>query len=367
MNINYIAMSDIPSKNANSLQIVQMCNAMSLLGHKVNLIIPNLKKSNKSIRQFYGIKSKFRVFEVGSEKKEILKIENLIFPLRLIFKNFLIKKDLIITRNLVVSFFLILLRVNHILELHDDISSSGKILERLFKNLNLLNSNSIKKIVFITSSLKRFISKKYKYNKKNFKILPDATDIINNKIVKIKNNRLKIGYFGSIYKSRGIELISKIASRDKKNDYFIYGGNYSEFIKVNFKYKKNNLFFHPSIPYKQVKEKMKKMDILLMPYTNKITTTGNIGNIINFTSPMKMFDYLGSAKIILSAEIPVLKEILKNNYNSILIKNYTNVKAWINEIDKIKFNQNKFLIIRKNALKTALDNTWIKRAEKFLN
>ena len=54
---------------------------------------------------------------------------------------------------------------------------------------------------------------------------------------------------------------------------------------------------------------MKKMDILLMPYTNKITTTGNIGNIINFTSPMKMFDYLGSAKIILSAEIPVLKEI----------------------------------------------------------
>ena len=104
-----------------------------------------------------------------------------------------------------------------------------------------------------------------------------------------------------------------------------------------------------------------------MPYTNKITTTGNIGNIINFTSPMKMFDYLGSAKIILCAEIPVLKEILKNNYNSILIKNYTNVKAWINEIDKIKFNQNKFLIIRKNALKTALDNTWIKRAEKFLN
>ena len=128
MNINYIAMSDIPIKNANSLQIVQMCNAMSLLGHK-NLIIPNLKKSNKSIRQFYGIKSKFRVFEVGSEKKKFFKIENLIFPLRLIFKNFLIKKDLIITRNLVVSFFLILLRINHILELHDDILSSGKILD----------------------------------------------------------------------------------------------------------------------------------------------------------------------------------------------------------------------------------------------
>ena len=69
MNINYIAMSDIPSKNANSLQIVQMCNAMSLLGHKVNLIIPNLKKSNKSIRQFYGIKSKFRVLRLDQKKR----------------------------------------------------------------------------------------------------------------------------------------------------------------------------------------------------------------------------------------------------------------------------------------------------------
>lgn len=367
MNINYIAMSDIPSKNANSLQIVQMCNAMTLLGHKVNLIIPNLRKSNKSLRQFYGIKSKFNVFEVGSKKKEIQKIENLIFPIRLIIKNFFIKKDLIITRNLVVSFFLIFLRIRHILELHDDIASSGKILEKLFRNFRLLNSKSVKKIIFITHGLKKFISKKYNYDKKNFKILPDATSIINTDIHKIKNDRLKIGYFGSIYKSRGIDLISKIASRDKKNDYFIYGGNYSEFIKIKSKYKRKNLFFYPSIPYKQVKSKIEKMDVLLMPYTNKITTTGNIGNIINFTSPMKMFDYLGSAKIVLSADIPVLKEILKNNYNSILIKNYTNVNTWVNEINKIKFNQGKFLIIRKNALKTALKFTWIKRAQKFLN
>ena len=367
MNINYIAMSDIPSKNANSLQIVQMCNAFSLLGHKVNLIIPNLGKSNKSLRQFYGIESKFRVFEVGSRKKEILKVENLIFPLRLIFKNFFIKKDLIITRNLVVSFFLILFRIKHILELHDDLASSGKTIEKLFKNFRLLNSKSLKQIIFITHGLKRFISKKYDYKKKNFKILPDATNIINTNIKKINNERLKIGYFGSIYKSRGIKLLSEIASKDFNNDYFIYGGNRSEFNQINFKLRKRNLFISPSIPYSSVKNKIKGMDVLLMPYTKKITTTGNIGNIINFTSPMKMFDYLGSAKIILSADIPVLKEVLKDNYNAILIKNYTNVKAWINEINKIKFNQNKFFIIRKNALKTALEHTWVQRAKKFLN
>ena len=38
------------------------------------------------------------------------------------------------------------------------------------------------------------------------------------------------------------------------------------------------------------------MDILLMPYTHKVTTAGDASNNIKFMSPMKMFDYLGSGK-----------------------------------------------------------------------
>ena len=72
-----------------------------------------------------------------------------------------------------------------------------------------------------------------------------------------------------------------------------------------------------------------------MPYTKKATTFGDFGNIIKFMSPMKMFDYLGSSKIILSADIPVLREVLISNYNSILVKNYTNVNSWKSIIDKI--------------------------------
>ena len=109
------------------------------------------------------------------------------------------------------------------------------------------------------------------------------------------------------------------------------------------------------------------MDILLMPYTKKATTFGDFGNIIKFMSPMKMFDYLGSSKIILSADIPVLREVLISNYNSILVKNYTNVNSWKSIIDKIRFNPNKFLNIRKNALKTAIKNNWNSRAKKMLS
>ena len=43
MKIHYLATSNIPSKTANSLQIIKMCEAFSLIGKNISLIIPNLK------------------------------------------------------------------------------------------------------------------------------------------------------------------------------------------------------------------------------------------------------------------------------------------------------------------------------------
>ena len=33
-----------------------------------------------------------------------------------------------------------------------------------------------------------------------------------------------------------------------------------------------------------------------MPYQEKIVAAGNVGNIINFTSPLKLFDYISLRK-----------------------------------------------------------------------
>ncbi len=367
MYINYIALADIPSKNANALQIVQMCNAMVLNGHKVTLLIPNFSKSEKSLKEYYGIETSIRIIKIGKKQKNISKFQNLTIPIKLVYENFFIKKDIIITRNMVISLIFIILRIKHIIEIHDDISTSGKIISKIFKFFKLLNSSSIIKIVFITHGIKKFIMLNYKYIKNNFDVLPDATNIFNYKFSSLSDKKLNIGYFGSIYKSRGINTIIKLSLIDPNNDYYIYGGLPADVNKLHLKYKRKNLIIKSQIPYKEVKDEIVKMDVLLMPYTGNVTTTGNVSNIINFMSPMKMFDYLGSSKIILSANIPVLREVLKNNFNSILIDDYMNINSWLREISKIKFNKPKYLIIRKNALKTALENTWFDRAKKLLS
>ena len=328
MLINYLAITRIPSRHANALQIVQMCNGLIKNGNKVNLIIPNFKGLNSSLKSYYGVTSKINLIKIGKKKGELSKLENIFTPIQLVFKNFFIKSDLIITRNLVISFIFILLNIKHILEIHDDLKISGSLLAKIFKYFKLLNSSSILRVIFITKNLKKFISKNYSYNKKNFKVLPDAISIILKQISHSSKQKYNIGYFGSIYRSRGIETIIELAKIDKKNKYFIYGGLSSDVEILKTKYRMKNLIFISQIPYKKVKKEISKMDILLMPYTHKVTTAGDVSNIIKFMSPMKMFDYLGSGKIIITSDIKVLREILQNNLNAIMIKNYSNIYSW---------------------------------------
>ena len=367
MNIHYLATANVPSGSANSIQIIKMCEAFKSNGHNIKLILPNLISEDNLNSDYYDIKNKFYIKKIGKKIKSIKGVFNLIIPLFLVIESLKDKSnELIITRNIIVSFILIILRKKHVLELHDDISTSGKLTSLTFKLFNLLNSKYICKIIFITNSLKIYISKKYNYSNNNYKVLPDATEINNFNIKKNYKKYFNIGYFGSVYNSRGVDVILKLSKNDKNNKYFIYGGNKNESAKIKRRIGYANLLINPRVSYKNVKNLLCKMDILLMPYKDKITVRGDIGDISKFTSPLKMFDYLGASKIILASELEVLKEILKDKYNCIFIKNFNNVNSWRNEINKINTDNVKSIILRKNALKTAVIYNWKNRARDMI-
>ena len=52
-------------------------------------------------------------------------------------------------------------------------------------------------------------------------------------------------------------------------------------------------------------------------------------------SPLKLFESLASGTPILCSNIKVLREVLKDHYNSILINNFENKKEWIEKIKEI--------------------------------
>ena len=82
---------------------------------------------------------------------------------------------------------------------------------------------------------------------------------------------------------------------------------------------------------------------------------------------MKMFEYLSSSVPIVSSDLEVLKEVLKNNINSILVKP-DNAMLWSKAINKI-YNDKQFAenLCKKAFMDYEENYTWEKRAEIIIN
>lgn len=365
MKICYISNSASPSNNASSLQTAKLCEYIAKNGHQICLILPNTGLK-KNFFKFYDIKNKFNLKRIEYFNKFPLGINYYLYSIWAIIKSNFKSQDLYITRNFFTSFVLSILKKKHILEIHDDITIEGRIIRFLIKNLKTLNSKYLIKIVTTTVTLKKkYIS--YKVNKEKILVLHNASSLFS-KFKKSKNKKkYMIGYFGSIFKSRGIDMIIKLSKMDKKNKYFIYGGSLKKIKVLQKKIKNKNIKLTPYLPYSEITNKISKIDICILPYTSKITVSGNVGDISQFTSPLKIFDYMKLGKLIICSNLPVIREVLKNNENSILIDNFQNEKEWLNVIKKVTSNFKNYNNIRKNAFIYANKYNLNWRAKKLLS
>ena len=367
MKITVISNSASPSKNASSLQTAKLCEAISTIGHDVRLILPNTGYK-KNLFNFYNIKSKFQLYRIKFFKKFPIGVNYYLYSLLAIYNSDYKNQDLFITRNFFVSFILCILKKKHVIEIHDDLKIEGRVIKLLVFLTKFLNSNYIKKLITTTNTLKKVYSKNYGVNKEKIQVLHNASSLnVKFKNYKTLKKKMNIGYFGSIFESRGLELISKLSTIDLKNNYYVYGGEKKDLINIKKKFKNKNIYFSNYIPYSKINNKLKKIDICILPYTKKITVSGNVGDISNFTSPLKIFDYMKTGKLIICSNLKVIREVLKNNKNSILIDDFENINSWLNKINLIKVNKKKFNRIRRNAYNFGNEHNTVWRAKKLLS
>lgn len=222
-------------------------------------------------------------------------------------------------------------------------------------NLNFIKSNYIIKKILISKAL----NKVFNFNKNEILILHDGVDIHNFKKSKIRNIIKNATYIGSFYKGRGLEIILELAKKFKKIKFNLYGDSKNTF-QTNLK----NIKVFDYKPYRKIPLILSKSDLLLMPYANNVSVRSNNLNTADYCSPLKMFDYLASGKIIISSNLSGISEVIKDGYNGYLVNNF-DVLSWekkINEIIKKKRNYQ----IQKNALRTAKKYSWNNRVKKII-
>tara|TARA_Y100000768_G_scaffold370014_1_gene335457 strand:+ start:48 stop:818 length:771 start_codon:yes stop_codon:yes gene_type:complete len=250
------------------------------------------------------------------------------------------------------------------MELHHDLKMESRIVRFLVSKLKFLNSKFVEKIVAITYGIKNDYVNKKLINKNKIIVLPSGSSIKKNFEFSFNKKFFKIGYFGSLFKSRGLNLIKDLAKIDRNNHYYLYGD--FKKISLRYKYTYKNIHLNNYIPYRDIPKELKKMDILLMPYVSSITVAGDVGDITKFTSPLKLFDYLSVGKIIMCSDFSILREVIDEKKNAIFIKNYKNPQSWKNEIQKLKNQPYKQFIISKNNYKLSKKYSLVSRAKKIL-
>ena len=357
MKIIYIAETSLSNKSAYTHHVLKMCDAFCKKAD-VQLIIPyvgnnlNLKK----LKKFFLLTAKKNILI-----KPILycKISNFLHRILFGYKSTIYTKysnsEVIISRSLISSFFLCFFKINHFLEIHSEFRGLTKF---LMINFNYINSPYILKTIIIS----RALSKKFTtLNKKKILILHDAVDTRNFSYKKRRNKIKSATYVGSFHKGKGIELLLHLAKKFKKLKFNIYGDPLDNTYDIS-----KNVKIHGYSNYKKVPYVLANSDILLLPSANVQYGRSKSVNISNYNSPLKMFDYLAAGKIILASKRDGICEVLKHNFNSIIVNKY-DLKMWTKAMNEILNNKYPLHKLRSNSIKTAKKYTWDKRAVKILN
>ncbi|MGH7902451.1 MAG: glycosyltransferase, partial [Thermodesulfobacteriota bacterium] len=175
-------------------------------------------------------------------------------------------------------------------------------------------------------------------------------------------------YSGNIYRGRGIELLIDVALRLKDFLFLIVGGleaDIENYRNIAEKKKAENFKLVGFVPHKDVPLYLSSADVLTVPYTSNITIQDGT-YAANFTSPIKLFEYMASRRPIVATALPTIKEILVDSRNSLLVIP-DSVDSLVNGIKRVLEDST---LAEKLSLQSALDvkkYTWEERVKKILN
>ncbi len=381
----YISPSVIPSRAANSIHVVNMCEAFTQHDCDVTLFIRSMNKDKDECKHiltnFYGVDN--NRINVNPYVSNVSKGAELIIAFKA-FSTFLKEKikgdepDCIVSRNLYAAILIgLLFRKKLVYETH----APEKGLRKVFQKY-VIQSNQIRTVV-ISQALKNIISEMYDLSDSNIEVLHDAAragqvSIDENERKVLQENFLSekvelskyekvVGYFGHLYPGRGIDVIEGLAVINKNFAFIVYGGNDEEITHFKKNNSNSNLFFMGHISPERVRAAMSMMDVLLMPYQRSVSVGVKGVDTAQWMSPMKMFEYMSTGVPIISSDLPVLREVLIHGENALLAK-ADSVAEWSSALQQIYVSKDLEKKLGKNAFKDYQDEyTWKGRVEIMMN
>ena len=370
MKIAYLSSSVIPSRTANSIHVMKMCQAFAKNGHEVLLFCAKAKGEQKdgTVNEFayYGVDP---VFEIRKLPWPNIKGKAIIYVLSMAYHAKKAKPDVVYGRHIFGCFAAAFLGLKTVVEIHKPPADDGVITSFIFKQL--LKSPNLMRVVVISKALKDYLGSRYKITDKLIKVAHDGADVPNrnSQQERVKENgRMQAGYLGHLYPGKGAELVYEIAKLCPWADFHLVGGAEKDILLWKEKAKgMPNIIFHGFVVPSKTEALCASFDVLLAPYQTKVALHSGKGDTSKWMSPLKIFEYMASGRPIICSDIPVLREILKHNCTAFLCPP-REVNAWCKALETLRDNPS----LRRSMAQKAKEEflalyTWQSRATKVLD
>ncbi|NJN81480.1 MAG: glycosyltransferase family 4 protein [Caldilineaceae bacterium] len=162
-----------------------------------------------------------------------------------------------------------------------------------------------------------------------------------------------------------MELILDLAKRLPDYLFLIVGGHPEDVARYQaMAGERDNVRFLGFKPPAEMHLYQLAADVLLMPYSDRVEIAASRVTA-DFASPLKMFEYMAAGRPIVSSNLPVLKEILRDGHNALLLP-YDNLDRWQEALHNIRKKPDWARALGDQALADVHAFTWERRAEKIV-
>ncbi|MCU4742814.1 glycosyltransferase family 4 protein [Natronoglomus mannanivorans] len=372
MHLVYLATSIVPSKAANSIQVMKMCHAFANHGHEVDLIIPSRPEKETEVDDifsFYDINPNFEITKIPYF--ELTSVGTFISSYLMARKAAQFEPDLVYGRNVIACSFASSRGFPTVFETHAPITQGrfGKVKQYFFNRL--LGHEQTTHLVTISDALKDHYETEYSHFDGDIVVARDGADAVDESTqpidLDVSGDRFQIGYIGHLYQGRGMNLIAALASRCPHVDFHIIGGD-DEAVKYwrgEIDHSENVTFYGFLSP-SELDQYRLAFDVLLAPYQRDLETRSGY-NTLKWMSPLKIFEYMAAGRPIVASELSAIEEILIDGETALLC-DPDDTSEWVNSIRRLQNDPQLQYELGNQAKSEFLSEyTWEVRTRKILD
>jgi len=350
---------------------MKMCQALALNEHTVTLLAPTkhgeYEPNVDNVFDFYDVKPVFRLQKLFCPR---IKGRSIIYALAVARAVHHLGPDLVFGRYVHGCALSAWMGYPTLFEVHQPIGDIGRVHHFFFETLR--RSSSFRRLVVISEALKEIYVDRKDVGSDRVAVLHDAADDPGTpspaNITVGRKEALQVGYVGNLYPGKGMSVIAKIGPRMPEVNFHIVGGLEEDVANWEGRVSASNVHFHGFVNQVIVPRCIAAMDVCLLPNQRSVKVYGGgEADIGQYTSLLKMFEYMSHGKPIIASDLPVLREVLDDGRNALLC-DPENPDEWITAIHRLQTDAELRRSLGAEARRDfEMKYTWSRRAEQILN